>query len=189
MDWRAADARGEQFPICDVNVADRERRARHLAQSGNASSSARTGPGKHRARSGCAAFSSELAFARPSGLRSHADSIRHRGIRFDCSTCGNRSNPPNMARLGTVTRATRTFRLSHDAGNNRAPETTRRSVAKERRSLVRVLKGTDWKPPLLESFDSKEVQLSFKSLNAASASALCPFTEARHPSIGCSNSA
>src|SRR6266576_2855369 len=43
----------------------------------------------------------------------------------------------NMARLGTVTRATRTFRLSHDAGNNRAPETTRRSVAKERRSLVR----------------------------------------------------
>src|SRR4029077_8478439 len=95
---------------------------------GSASYSARTGPGKHRARSGCTAFSSELAIARPSGVRSHANSIRHRGIRFDCSTCGNRSDPPNMARLGTITRATGTFRPSHDAGNNRALETTRRFV-------------------------------------------------------------
>src|SRR5437773_7899201 len=128
MDWRAADAGGERFPICGLDVADREPRACHLAQSGSASSSAPTGPGKHRARAGCTAFSSELAFARPASVRSHEDSIRHRGIRFDCSTCGNRSNPPNMARLRTVTRATRTFRLSHDAGNNRAPETTRRLV-------------------------------------------------------------
>src|SRR5258707_9490250 len=158
MDLRAADARGEQFPICDVNVADRERRARHLAQSGNASYSARTGPGKHRARSGCAAFSSELAFARPSGVRSHEDSIRHRGIRFDRSTCGNRSDPPNMARLGTVTSATRTFRLSYDAGNNRAPETTRRSVAKERRSLVRRPKRGGLETAPLGSLDSDEVQ-------------------------------
>src|SRR5882724_7849124 len=128
MDWRAADAGGERFPICGLNVADRKRRERDLAQPGSASYSARTGPGKRRARSGCAAFSSELAFARPAGVRSHEDSIRHRRIRFDCSTCGNRSDPPNMARLGIVTRATRTFRLSHDAGNNRAPETTRRLV-------------------------------------------------------------
>src|SRR4029077_549098 len=98
---------------------------------GSASYSARTGPGKHRARSGCTAFPFELAIPRPSGVRSHANSIRRRGIRFDCSTFGNRGDPPNMARIATVTRATRTFRLSHDARNNRAPEATRRFVAKE----------------------------------------------------------
>ena len=84
-------------------------------------------PGKRRARSGCAPFSLEFAFTRAAGVRSNADSIRHRGLRFDCSTRGNRGNSPNMAGLETVTRATRTFRSSHDAGNNRAPEPTRRS--------------------------------------------------------------
>jgi len=63
-----------------------------------------------------------------------------------------------MARLGTVTRATRAFRLSHDAGDNRTPETTGRLVAKERRSLIRRPKGDGFEPPLLWSPDSKEVQ-------------------------------
>src|SRR6476646_571429 len=134
MDWRAADARGERFPIRGVDVADRKYRAGHLAKPGSASYSARTGPGKHRARSGCATFSFELAFAWPSGVRSHEDSIRHRGIRFDCSTCGNRSHPPSMARLGTITSATRTFRPSHDAGNNRVLETTRRHLVGHRQA-------------------------------------------------------
>src|SRR6476646_2593673 len=125
MDWRAANARGERFPICGLNVTDRKHRAGHLAKPGSASYSARTGPGKYRARSGCTAFSFELSFARTSGVRSHEDSIRHRGIRLDCSTCGNRSDSPKMARLVTIASATRAFRPSHDAGNNRAPETTR----------------------------------------------------------------
>src|SRR5262249_39714388 len=129
MDWRFADARRERFPICGVNVADRKCRARDLAEPGSAPPSTRTRPGKRRTRSGCASFSLELPFARPAGVRSNADSIRHWGVRFDCSTRGNRGNPPNMARLGTVTRATRTFRSSHDAGNYRVPEKTRRSVS------------------------------------------------------------
>src|SRR4051812_9259907 len=128
MGWRAADARGERFPICSVNVADRKYRAGHLAKSGSASYSAGTGPGKHRARSGCATFSFEFAFACASRVRSDKNSFRDGGIRFDCSTRGNRSDPPNMERLGTLTRATRTFRPSDDARNNRALETTRRLV-------------------------------------------------------------
>ena len=38
----------------------------------------------------CAAFSSELTIAQPAGVRSRADSIRYRRIRFDCSTRRNR---------------------------------------------------------------------------------------------------
>src|SRR5215211_4669899 len=157
MDWRAADARGTRFPIRRINVADRERRACHLAQPGNASCAARTGPGKRRAGFGCAAFSSELAFARPSDLRSHKDSVRQRGIRFDCSTCGNRSDPPNMARLGTITRATRTFRLSHDAGNNRAPETTRRLM------IADLINTSLYPGALLMNYDSKLVRADKQS--------------------------
>src|SRR3954467_13713410 len=115
MDRGAADARGERFPICGVNVADRKHRAGHLAKPGSASYSARTGPGKHRARSGCATLSFELAFAWASPVRFDEDPFRHWGIRFDCSTCGNRSNPSSMVRLATITRATRAFRPSHDA--------------------------------------------------------------------------
>src|SRR4029077_11330698 len=134
----------------------------HLAKPGSASYSARTGPGKYRARSGCTAFSFELSFARTSGVRSHEDSIRHRGIRLDCSTCGNRSDSPNMARLGPVTRATRTFRLSHDAGDNRALETTRRFVVKERRSLVRRSRkgGVETASPLVTRFQETPNSLS-----------------------------
>src|SRR4029077_15286654 len=91
---------------------------------------------------------------------------------------------------GPVTRATRTFRLSHDAGNNRAPETTRRFVSKERRlGQPSISDLTAGKPSFLGHKTPGKSKLGFKSLNAASARTLCPSTDACHPSIGCSNSA
>src|SRR4051812_3284798 len=132
MDRGAADARREGFSVCGLKVADCKHRTGHLAKPGSPSYSARIGPGKHRARSGCATFSFELAFAWPSRVRSHKDSFRHGGIRFDCATCGNRSDPSNMVRVETLTRATRTFRPSHDAGNNRPLEATRRHLVQQR---------------------------------------------------------
>src|SRR5262249_31003594 len=126
---------------------------------------------------------------RPAGVRSEANFIRHRGIRFDCATFRNRGDPPNVARLGIVTRATRTFWLSHDAGNNRAAQRARRFSAKERRSLVRRLQRADCKPPLLSHLIPRKSKVGFKSLSAALANALCPSTDACQPSTGCSNSA
>src|SRR5207249_10144460 len=67
-----------------------------------------------------------------------------------------------MARFRTVASATGTLRPSHDARNNRPTETARRSVSKERRSLIRRSKrgGLETAPPW--SFDSKKFKTSPK---------------------------
>ncbi len=116
MDRRIARQRRKRFAFCRAHGADRECRTRDLAQSRLGLHAAQIATGEHRRRSWSRGI---IISARRFIPIQYAILSRVLFVsgEFDliARPDGHRSDPQKMAWLGIIARATRPFRLSHDA--------------------------------------------------------------------------